>query len=76
MEGSGERRWRVQEAVEITVVVPVSAASLFQRFRSREQDFIADEILAALGREFGGHGVRTATDATSRAATTRLGPNP
>ncbi len=60
VEDSGEGRWTVQEAVELGVPAPVIAASLFQRFRSRQQDSFADKILAALRREFGGHAVRPA----------------
>jgi 6-phosphogluconate dehydrogenase len=58
VEDSGEGRWTVQEAVERAVPAPVIAASLFQRFRSRQEDTFADRVLAALRREFGGHAVR------------------
>ncbi len=62
VEDSGEGRWTVQEAVETGVPAPVIAASLFQRFRSRQQDSFADKILAALRREFGGHTVKTVSE--------------
>ena len=39
---------------------PVITASLFSRFRSRQDDSFAAKVIAALRREFGGHGVRGA----------------
>lgn len=57
VEDSGEGRWIIQEAVETGVSAPVIAVSLFQRFRSREQDAYSDKVVAALRREFGGHRV-------------------
>jgi 6-phosphogluconate dehydrogenase len=52
---SGEGRWTVQQAVESAVPAPVIATSLFQRFRSRQEDSFANKLLAALRWEFGGH---------------------
>lgn len=60
VEDSGEGRWTVQEAVNMAVAAPVIVASLFQRFRSRQEESFSDKILAALRREFGGHAVRPA----------------
>ena len=60
VEDSGEGRWAVQQAIETGVPIPVIALSLFQRFRSREEDAFSDRVLAALRREFGGHAVVTA----------------
>jgi 6-phosphogluconate dehydrogenase len=57
VEDSGEGRWTVQQAIETAVPAPVIAASLFQRFRSRETDAFSDKVLAALRQEFGGHAV-------------------
>ncbi len=57
VEDSGEGRWIIREAVETGVSAPVIALSLFQRFRSREQDAYSDKVVAALRREFGGHRV-------------------
>ncbi|MFQ5736091.1 MAG: phosphogluconate dehydrogenase (NAD(+)-dependent, decarboxylating) [Thermodesulfobacteriota bacterium] len=59
VEDSGEGRWTVQEAVETGVSVPAISASLFRRFRSRQEDSFAEKVLAALRAEFGGHAVRT-----------------
>ena len=58
VEDSGEGRWTVQQAIDTSVPAPVIAASLFQRFRSRQRDSFADRLMAALRNEFGGHGVR------------------
>lgn len=57
VEDSGEGRWTLQQAVDTGVSAPVIAASLFQRFRSRQQDPFADRVLAALRNKFGGHAV-------------------
>ncbi len=59
VEDSGEGRWTVQQAVETGVPIPVIAGSLFQRFRSRQENTFADRVLAGLRREFGGHPVKT-----------------
>lgn len=58
VDDSGEGRWTVQQAVDTAVPAPVIAASLFQRFRSRDDDSFSDRMLAALRNEFGGHAVR------------------
>jgi 6-phosphogluconate dehydrogenase len=52
---SGEGRWTVETAVEEAVSAPVLAASLFARFRSREEGTFGDKLLSAMRREFGGH---------------------
>jgi 6-phosphogluconate dehydrogenase len=56
---SGEGRWTVQAAVEEAVPAPVLAASLFARFRSREDSTLGDKLLSAMRREFGGHAEAT-----------------
>jgi 6-phosphogluconate dehydrogenase len=58
VEDSGEGRWTVQQAIEMGVPAPITALSLFARFRSREQESFSDKILAALRNEFGGHEVK------------------
>jgi 6-phosphogluconate dehydrogenase len=60
VEDTGEGRWTVESAIECAVPIPVIALSLFQRFRSREQNTFADRMLAMLRRQFGGHAVRPA----------------
>jgi 6-phosphogluconate dehydrogenase len=57
VEDSGEGRWTVQQAIDSGVSAPVIALSLMQRFRSKEKDSFSDKVVAALRREFGGHGV-------------------
>ena len=52
---SGEGRWTVEAAVEEAVPVPVLAASLFARFRSRREHTFADKLLSAMRAKFGGH---------------------
>ncbi|MFG6403740.1 MULTISPECIES: phosphogluconate dehydrogenase (NAD(+)-dependent, decarboxylating) [unclassified Microbacterium] len=52
---SGEGRWTVKAAVDIGVPVPVLAASLFERFASRDEDRYANQILSAMRQQFGGH---------------------
>jgi 6-phosphogluconate dehydrogenase len=52
---SGEGRWTVEAALEHEVAIPVIAASLFSRFRSRTEDNLSDRVVAALRHEFGGH---------------------
>jgi 6-phosphogluconate dehydrogenase len=59
VEDSGEGRWTVQQAVDTGVPAPITALSLFNRFRSRENDSFSDKLLAALRNEFGGHAVKS-----------------
>ncbi len=54
---SGEGRWTVEAALEHEVSIPVIAASLFARYRSRSEDNLSDRAVAALRHEFGGHAV-------------------
>jgi 6-phosphogluconate dehydrogenase len=66
VEDSGEGRWTVQEAVSLGVSAPVTALSLFNRFRSREEDSFSDRIIAALRNEFGGHAVKSVKKAAAK----------
>jgi 6-phosphogluconate dehydrogenase len=52
---SGEGRWTVKAAVDVGVPVPVLAASLFERFASRDEDRFANQVLSAMRLQFGGH---------------------
>jgi 6-phosphogluconate dehydrogenase len=61
VDDSGEGRWSVVQAVESAVASPVIALSLFERFRSRTENTFSNRVLAALRREFGGHGVKRTT---------------
>jgi 6-phosphogluconate dehydrogenase len=58
VEDTGEGRWTVQQAIELSVPMPVIAESLFMRFRSRQSDSFSAKVLAALRNEFGGHAVK------------------
>ena len=48
----------MQEALQTGVPVPVLAAALFTRFRSREDNPFGERLLASLRNQFGGHAVR------------------
>ena len=52
---SGEGRWTVMAAVEEGVSAEVIAASLFTRFRSRQDHSFAEKVLSAMRFQFGGH---------------------
>jgi 6-phosphogluconate dehydrogenase len=55
VEDSGEGRWTIEAAIEEAVPVNVLAASLFARFRSRQDHTFADRLLSAMRFKFGGH---------------------
>jgi 6-phosphogluconate dehydrogenase len=55
VEDSGEGRWTIDAAVEEAVPANVLAASLFERFRSREEHSFGDKLLSAMRYKFGGH---------------------
>ena len=57
VEDSGEGRWTIEQAMETGVPAEVITLSLLRRFRSRQKDPFTDKVVAALRREFGGHGV-------------------
>jgi 6-phosphogluconate dehydrogenase len=58
VDDSGEGRWTLQAAVEESVPADAIAASLFARFRSRQDHTFAEKVLSALRRQFGGHAER------------------
>ncbi len=58
VEDSGEGRWTVMEAIELSCPAPVITLSLQRRFRSREAAPFADKLLAAMRQQFGGHAVK------------------
>jgi 6-phosphogluconate dehydrogenase len=55
VQDSGEGRWTVMAAVEQAVPADVLTASLYTRFRSRQQHTFAERILSAMRHMFGGH---------------------
>jgi 6-phosphogluconate dehydrogenase len=56
---SGEGRWTVEEAINLSVPMPVISASLFARFASRQKESPTMQAVAALRGGFGGHQVMT-----------------
>ncbi len=58
VEDSGEGRWTLQESIDLAVPIPVIAASLQARFRSRQEAPFGPKLLAAMRNQFGGHAVR------------------
>jgi 6-phosphogluconate dehydrogenase len=52
---SGEGRWTVLAAVDEGVPASVIAASLYERFESRDMGAFTGKILSAMRSEFGGH---------------------
>jgi 6-phosphogluconate dehydrogenase len=55
VQDSGEGRWTVMAAIEEGVSAEVIAASLFTRFRSRQDHSFAEKVLSAMRFQFGGH---------------------
>ncbi|MDX2032105.1 MAG: decarboxylating 6-phosphogluconate dehydrogenase [Blastocatellia bacterium] len=55
VQDSGEGRWTILAAIEEAVPADVLAASLFTRFRSRQEHTYAEKILSAMRHKFGGH---------------------
>ena len=55
VEDSGEGRWTIEAAIEEAVPAEVLAASLFVRFRSRQEHTFAEKVLSAMRFGFGGH---------------------
>ena len=55
---SGEGRWTVDAAMELSVSAPVITLSLMERYRSRDDDSFADKLLSSLRNEFGGHAIK------------------
>lgn len=52
---SGEGRWTLSAANDLSVPVPVLASSLFARFASRGEADFQNRLLSALRHQFGGH---------------------
>ena len=58
VEDSGEGRWTVEAAIEESVPAFTTAAALFLRFMSRQDESYAAKVIAALRQQFGGHAVK------------------
>jgi 6-phosphogluconate dehydrogenase len=57
---SGEGRWTVLAAVDEGVPASVIAASLYERFESRDAGAFTGKVLSAMRSEFGGHAEKKA----------------
>ena len=55
VQDSGEGRWTIMTAIEEAVPVDVLSASLYTRFRSRQDHTFAEKVLSAMRQKFGGH---------------------
>ncbi|HYU15665.1 MAG TPA: decarboxylating 6-phosphogluconate dehydrogenase [Candidatus Acidoferrum sp.] len=55
VQDSGEGRWTVQAAIDEAVPADVLTASLYARFRSRQQHTFGEKLLSAMRQQFGGH---------------------
>ena len=71
---SGEGRWTVEEAIALSVPMPVISASLFARFASRQESSPTMQAVAALRGQFGGHHVMTLEEGESLRAEAAAGP--
>jgi 6-phosphogluconate dehydrogenase len=71
---SGEGRWTVEEAIAMSVPMPVISASLFARFASRQQSSPTMQAVSALRGEFGGHQVMTIAEGDALRAEAAAGP--
>lgn len=60
VQDSGEGRWTIVAALEEAVPADVLSASLYTRFRSRQEHTYAEKILSAMRFKFGGHVERPA----------------
>ncbi len=60
VQDSGEGRWTIMAAIEEGVPADVLSASLYVRFRSRQEHTFAEKVLSAMRHKFGGHVERAA----------------
>jgi 6-phosphogluconate dehydrogenase len=60
VQDSGEGRWTIMAALEEAVPADVLSASLYTRFRSRQDHTFAEKVLSAMRNKFGGHVERPA----------------
>jgi 6-phosphogluconate dehydrogenase len=52
---SGEGRWTARAAIDLGVPAHVLSAALFDRFSSRGHAAVANKLLSAMRKQFGGH---------------------
>ena len=60
VQDSGEGRWTILTAIEEAVPTDVLSASLYARFRSRQEHTFGEKVLSAMRQKFGGHVERPA----------------
>jgi len=60
---SGEGRWTVVAAVDVSAPADILSTALFNRFSSRGEDEFANRLLSAMRKEFGGHAEKPAGEA-------------
>ena len=60
VQDSGEGRWTIMAAIEEAVPCDVLSASLYTRFRSRQDHTFAEKMLSGMRNKFGGHVERAA----------------
>ena len=68
VDDSGEGRWTLEEAMQLSVPAPVLALSLISRYQSRLPDGFGNKVIAALRNEFGGHPVKAEAAAGASAS--------
>ena len=73
VQDSGEGRWTVEAAIEEAVPAEVLTASLFTRFRSRQDHNFAEKMLSAMRFGFGGH-VEAKEPGNAAASAGAIGP--
>ena len=57
VDDTGEGRWTVTDAIDLSIPAPVLTLSLLARFRSRQTESFSAKVVAALRHQFGGHAV-------------------
>ncbi len=60
VQDSGEGRWTIMAAIEEAVPCDTLSASLYTRFRSRQDHTFAEKLLSGMRNKFGGHVERAA----------------
>jgi 6-phosphogluconate dehydrogenase len=70
VDDSGEGRWTIDEAMDLSVPVPALVLALMARYQSRQPDGFGNKVIAALRNEFGGHAVKREDQAASTPTTT------
>ena len=57
---SGEGRWTSLAAIDVGAPTPILTTALYERFTSRGESDLADRVLSAMRKEFGGHDEKSA----------------